>query len=62
MPDVSLLTPAATIATVLVPVMREPALTTATPGQSASIEGTGTTTLPSRLDAPATTIHPRRVR
>jgi hypothetical protein len=66
LPDASLLTPAATIPTVLVPVLRTPA-----PAQVAraeeiegieGIEGMETTTLPSREDAPATTIHPRRAR
>lgn len=60
LPDASLLTPAATIPTVLVPVMRTPA--TATSGQEAHVEESETTTLPSRRDATATTIHPRRAR
>jgi hypothetical protein len=60
LPDASLLTPAATIPTVLVPIMRTQ--TRATPRQQAPVEGAETTTLPSRKDAPPTTIHPRRAR
>jgi len=60
LPDAALLTPAATIPTVLVPVMRTPG--NPSPGQEAPGEGGETTTLPSRQDAPATTIHPRRAR
>jgi hypothetical protein len=59
LPDASLLTPAATTPTVLVPVIRERA-EPARPVQLAPSEGLETTTLPSRHDAPATTIHPRR--
>ena len=58
MPDASLLTPAATVPTVLVPVMRTAG--PRAPGRAAPVEGGKTTTLPSRQDAPATTIHPRR--
>ena len=60
MPDASLLTPAATVPTVLVPVMRTPG--PHAPGHEAPVEAGQTTTLPSRQDAPATTIHPRRTR
>ena len=68
LPDASLLTPAATIPTVLVPVMRTPGTQlpgeapTGAPRHQAPVEGVETTTLPSREDAPATTIHPRRAR
>ncbi|HUN34363.1 MAG TPA: hypothetical protein VMU95_20360 [Trebonia sp.] len=58
LPDASLLTPAATVPTVLVPVMRTPGPPVCE--QEVPSEGSETTTLPSRRDAPATTIHPRR--
>jgi hypothetical protein len=57
-PDAALLTPAATVPTVPMPVMAEPA--TAVPGLAAPDDGVETTLLPSRRDAPETTIHPRR--
>ncbi|HTU75683.1 MAG TPA: hypothetical protein VMG38_19380 [Trebonia sp.] len=60
LPDASLLSPEATIPTVLVPVIRTPTMAVA--GQAASGEGSETTSLPPRRDAPATTIHPRRAR
>jgi hypothetical protein len=65
LPDPWLLTPAATVPTVPVPVMAEPAppptsAAMATPGLAAPDDGVETTMLPSRQDAPATTIHPRR--
>ena len=61
-PDPSSLTPAAAIPTVAVPVMAGPAPTTAVPGLAVPDEGAETTLLPSRQDAPGTTINPRRVR
>jgi len=62
MPGPSSLTPAATIATVAVPVIAGPAPTRAVPGLAVPDEGAETTVLPSRQDAPGTTINPRRVR
>ena len=61
-PDPSSLTPAAAIPTVAVPIMAGPAPTTAVPGLAVPDEGAETTLLPSRQDAPGTTINPRRVR
>jgi hypothetical protein len=46
LPDASLLTPQATIPTVLVPVMREQAPTTAVPGLAIPDEGAETTIRP----------------
>jgi hypothetical protein len=59
-PDAALLTPAATVPTVPMPVMAEPAPATAAPGLAAPDDGVETTLMPSRQDAPKTTIHPRR--